>query len=237
MKSSSDEPPRGIFPLPQQSSSPNTNTLQNGFHDHVEEISTPILVVGGGPVGMLLAYTLSRRHDQPCTLVEASTSTTIYPKMEFTNGRSMEIYRQLGLARQLRDLGVPEHYPLNEIFTTGLGDEGKPILHWSRPSPAEIREKSRTVNDGTFPREPYLRCSQIPVEKWLKDLVVQEEYVQSFWGWKFTGLREMDDHVLSDIVSTDGRKMVIRSHYVVGCDGGGSLVRKLGGLSSKRKDL
>jgi hypothetical protein len=46
-----------------------------------EEIETPVLIVGGGPVGMLLAYTLSAYHGVSCVLAEQSSTTTKYPKM------------------------------------------------------------------------------------------------------------------------------------------------------------
>lgn len=49
-----------------------------------EEIETPVLVVGGGPVGMLLAYTLSAYHGVSCVLAEQSPTTTKYPKMACT---------------------------------------------------------------------------------------------------------------------------------------------------------
>lgn len=52
-----------------------------------EEIETSVLVVGGGPVGMLLAYILSAYWNVECTLVEQASTTTRYPKMEYTNHR------------------------------------------------------------------------------------------------------------------------------------------------------
>ena len=149
----------------------------------------------------------------------------------------MEIYKQLGLANQLREIGVPERYSLDEIITTGLADGCKPITRWERPSPEEVRRRSHECNDGTWPREPYLRCSQILVEKWLKGLVQNEEAVQSMFGWKLVGMKEDDDGVVSEIISNEGRRMRIRSQYVVGCDGGGSLVRKIMGVKAERKNL
>src|SRR5690348_6601972 len=70
------------------------------------DISTPILIVGGGPVGMLQALMLSRLHGQDCMVVEREHDTTTYPKMEYTNGRSMEIYRKMGLADEFRSLAT-----------------------------------------------------------------------------------------------------------------------------------
>ena len=56
-----------------------------------------VLIAGGGPVGLTLARDLARR-DITCMLVERNPSTTRHPKMDITNARSMELFRQLGLA-------------------------------------------------------------------------------------------------------------------------------------------
>jgi len=89
----------------------------------IEHARTPILIIGGGPVGSLLALSLSH-FDQPCTLVEASLTTTPWPKMEQINGRTMEILRILGLAEKLRNTkGVPKaDAPWTVLHYTGLGD-------------------------------------------------------------------------------------------------------------------
>jgi 2-polyprenyl-6-methoxyphenol hydroxylase-like FAD-dependent oxidoreductase len=89
----------------------------------IEHARTPILIVGGGPVGSLLALSLSHFH-QPCALVEASLTTTPWPKMEQINGRTMEVLRILGLAEKLRNTrGVPKaDAPWTVLHYTGLGD-------------------------------------------------------------------------------------------------------------------
>jgi beta-xylosidase len=88
-----------------------------------EHAHVPILIVGGGPVGSLLALSLSH-FNQPCTLVEASLTTTPWPKMEQINGRTMEVLRTLGLAEKLRNTkGVPKSdAPWTVLHYTGLGD-------------------------------------------------------------------------------------------------------------------
>lgn len=161
--------------------------------------------------------------------------------MEFTNGRSMEIYAQLGLASQLREIAVPEKYSFNEIITTGLSDHAgkRPVHVWERPSPEELRSRGKRVNDGTGSREPYMRCSQMVIEKFLKDFVEKEADVRGYFGWRFVGLEETKEGVVSEAVANDGtgRRMRIRSEYVVGCDGGGSAVRRAIGVKAERKDL
>jgi 2-polyprenyl-6-methoxyphenol hydroxylase and related FAD-dependent oxidoreductases len=88
-----------------------------------EHPHTPILVVGGGPVGSLLALSLSH-FNRPCTLVEASLTTTRWPKMEQINGRTMEVLRILGLAEKLRNTKgvVKADAPWTVLHHTGLGD-------------------------------------------------------------------------------------------------------------------
>ena len=149
----------------------------------------------------------------------------------------MEIYRRLGIADQLRAMGVDPESDLKELIATGLGKEGKLVTTWERPSPAEVERETTEKNDGTGPRETYVRCHQIPIERWLKDLVEGQSKCQSRWNCKFVGLEEHDDNVVSELETTDGKRIRVRSKYVVGCDGAGSLVRKSIGKESKRTDL
>jgi 2-polyprenyl-6-methoxyphenol hydroxylase-like FAD-dependent oxidoreductase len=97
----------------------------------IEHARTPILIVGGGPVGSLLALSLSHFH-QPCTLVEASLTTTPWPKMEQINGRTMEVLRILGLAEKLRNTrGVPKPMPHGQSsITLGLETWNLNFLVW-----------------------------------------------------------------------------------------------------------
>lgn len=92
---------------------------------------TDVLVVGGGPVGMVAAYQLALM-GQPCMLVEQNTLTTRWPKMEFTRSRSMELFRKMGLVDELREQGVPENFRFDEIFSTGYGEGGDRISLWVR---------------------------------------------------------------------------------------------------------
>ena len=74
-------------------------------------------------------------------------------------------------------------------------------------------------------------------EQWLKGLAESQSKCQSRWNCKFVGLEEGNDMVTSELETADGKKLRVRSKYVVGCDGPGSLVRKSIGKESKRTDL
>lgn len=66
---------------------------------------TPVLVIGAGPVGMLLALQLAANGTR-CTIVERNDDTSEYPKMELSNRRTMEVIAMLsrGLEQLHQDL-------------------------------------------------------------------------------------------------------------------------------------
>ena len=72
---------------------------ENGFPH-----TAPVTIVGAGPVGLVTAYTLAK-HGIRCNLIEKHVEATIWPKMDVTNARSMELLDRLGLAKEFRQIG------------------------------------------------------------------------------------------------------------------------------------
>ena len=77
-----------------------------------------------------------------------------------------------------------------------------------------------------MPREPYQRCSQVIFEAWLKPKLEADALVETYFGWKFESLVESDTHVECRLVHQTSRQHLVRSQYVIGCDGAGSKVRE-----------
>src|SRR5215210_9013582 len=121
----------------------------------------PVLVAGGGPVGMTVALEPARR-GVACMLVERNASTTRHPKMDITNGRSMELFRRLGVADALRAVAVPEENNFDVSWITGLS--GHELHRFRYPSVSEWRRLIRENNDGTMPAEAPMRVSQVEIE-------------------------------------------------------------------------
>lgn len=193
----------------------------------------PVLIAGGGPVGMTLARALAR-FGVRCLLVERQPATTRHPKMDITNGRSMELFRRLGLVDQLRAVAVPEENNFDVSWITTLTD--RELHRFRYPSVAEKRAEIRARNDGTQPREPAMRVSQVMIEPVLRDAIVGDPLVEARWGVAFEDFAQDADGVTCILrtVAT-GATETVRCDYLVGCDGGSSIVReKLGiGLSGK----
>ena len=87
-------------------------------------VSTSVLIVGAGPVGLAAAIELGHR-SIPCVLVERNPRVGYAPRAKTTNVRTREHLRRWGIADALRDaspLGVD--YPSNVVFCTRLGGPG-----------------------------------------------------------------------------------------------------------------
>ncbi|KAJ5100578.1 hypothetical protein N7456_006630 [Penicillium angulare] len=198
---------------------------------HRAQYDTDVLIVGAGPVGMLLAYQLDRLGIS-CIIAERNLETTKWPKMDLTNCRSMEILRVLGLADDYRAQAeaVSPDANFNSIFVTGLSSEGRLLADWKLPSVNEQREYIRTHNDGTQPAEPGQRCSQIIFEAWLKRLICSRSNVTTKAGWTYVNHVETNDEASAVFFDDIGATHTVRARYLVGCDGGSSKVRRSAGI-------
>jgi 2-polyprenyl-6-methoxyphenol hydroxylase-like FAD-dependent oxidoreductase len=98
------------------------------------------------------------------------------------------------------------------------------------PSVKEWRETIHSQNDGTQPAEPGQRCSQIIFEAWLKRKCLEQKLIDGRFGWKFQTFLEENAGVTSTFLDLDGKEHKVRSQYILGCDGGGSRVRRAAGI-------
>lgn len=195
----------------------------------------PVLVVGAGPVGMCAALMLAR-HGVPCVLVDQGFETSVHPKLDYVNSRSMEFFRQLGVAPDIRAAGVGYGHPADVIWSTGLA--GKPITTWELPSVAEQWRTIAERNDGTQPTEPSQRISQIDLEPVLRAHCRRSPLIELRCGLRFDTLDQDADGVTSHLVDTmNGRPVQLRSSYVIGCDGASSQVRGCLGIGEEGFDV
>ena len=184
--------------------------------------STDVLIVGAGPVGLTLALDLGRRGVR-CTLIERNEHAIQLPKMERCNGRTMEIYRRLGIAEAIRDAGLPREAPMDVFLATSLIDP--PLAHLPYPSVAAAKADIAEHNDGTRLLEPYQLISQYTLEPLLRTFVQALPSVAVRFGCELTSYTQDPDGVTAAV--TGG---TIRAQYLVGCDGGSSTVRKQAGI-------
>jgi 2-polyprenyl-6-methoxyphenol hydroxylase-like FAD-dependent oxidoreductase len=184
---------------------------------------TQVVIAGGGPVGMTLAYVLAH-YGVRSILLERNETTTRHPKMDITNSRSMELFRRVGLADKLRAVAVAESQPFDVSWITTL--TGEELHRFVYPSVAEFRERMLARNDGTMPSEPPMRVSQVIIEPVLKAAIDAHPLIDVRFGTAFEAF-EQDERGVSVTISSGE---TIRTDYLIGCDGGNSRVRELLGI-------
>jgi 2-polyprenyl-6-methoxyphenol hydroxylase-like FAD-dependent oxidoreductase len=183
----------------------------------------PVLIAGGGPVGMTLAKTLAL-FGVEVILVEKNPTTTRHPKMDITNSRSMELFRKLGLSQALREVAVSAANNFDVSWITSLS--GHELHRFRYPSVDDAMKQIREHNDGSQPVEPAMRVSQVAIEPVLKRAIETEPNVDVRFGVAFEDLEQRADAVIATVKHMDtGRTEQIKCKYLVGCDGGTSLVR------------
>jgi 2-polyprenyl-6-methoxyphenol hydroxylase-like FAD-dependent oxidoreductase len=200
-----------------------------------QTLDTPVLVAGGGPTGLVLASVLSH-YGINCVLVERNTHTTRFPKMDVTNGASMELLRRLGVDAEVRRVGVAPQHSFDVIFAPGL--DGPEITRWRLPSVDEEWATLRGSPDGARPGQPWQRCSQAIFEAVMMDRCRRDPLIDVRQGWRLEMCAQIGDAVEATVVDDTDDVLKIRASYLVGCDGASSAVRsELGIAMEGAKDI
>ena len=196
----------------------------------------PVVIAGAGPVGLTLALELER-HGVRTLIVERNQSTTTHPKMDITNGRSMELFRRLGVADRLRKIAIPGDRDMVVSWVTKL--DGWELTRFTYPSVDRRREQTRARNDGRGSLEPAMRVSQILLEPALRSVLENEaRHITVQYGCSLESFQQDRDGV--DVIlrdSSTGEPRTVRAGYLAGCDGAGSLARRGLGIGLDSADL
>jgi len=176
-------------------------------------------------VGLTLAVALGQRGVR-CTLIERKPEPQFLPKMERCNARTMEIFRRMGLAEKVRAAGLPADVPMDVYIVRALNLP--PLMHSPYPSVNEARRAIDACNDGSLPLEPYQLISQYTLEPLLKAVAGTLPSVTVRYDCAFESLQQDAAGVTAHTSAG-----VINAMYLVGCDGGGSMVRRQLGIELK----
>src|SRR5262245_41926617 len=182
-----------------------------------------VLIVGAGPTGLTLAIDLGRRGVRTL-VIEQKDAPQFLPKMERCNARTMEIYRRIGIVEQVRAAGLPAHCPMDIFIVLSLVEPA--LVHHVHPSVAAAKAQIAKSEDGNQPLEPYQLISQYTLEPLLKSIAETLPSVTVRYGCELVSFEQDGSSVTAQVKSSDGALSALRAAYMVGCDGGGSLVRR-----------
>ena len=119
----------------------------------------PVLIVGGGPVGLGLATDLGWRGIR-CLVVEQGDGTVAHPRANAENARTMEFFRRWGIADKVREAGTPADFPHTVIYLTSL--TGFEIARIERPG------HGGQAPNPISPERPQ-RCNQLWLDPILRE--------------------------------------------------------------------
>ena len=181
----------------------------------------PVLIVGGGPVGLALAGDLGWR-GVPCTLIEKTDGAIEQPKMDLVGIRTMEFCRRWGILDWVRDAPYPLDYPQDYIYVTGLNGyelarEPFPGRGFE-PCPPESPQKRERVPQDMF--DPILRR-----------FAERSPQVNLRYNCELISFTETADGVTARLRNTlTGAEEAVEAEFMAATDGGASTVRETLGI-------
>jgi 2-polyprenyl-6-methoxyphenol hydroxylase-like FAD-dependent oxidoreductase len=188
----------------------------------------PVLIVGGGPVGLALASELGWRGIR-CELIEQTDGIIATPKMNEVNIRTMEFCRRWGVADQVLSCPFPPDYPLDVAFVTSLA--GHELGRIARPARQDQKPEP-------YSPERLQACSQMWFDPILQNFAGAFPHVRLRYRNRLESFEPRERGVAARIVDlATGARECIEAEYLVGCDGAASAVRRELGIALEGETL
>jgi 2,4-dichlorophenol 6-monooxygenase len=178
---------------------------------------TDVLVVGAGPAGLTASALLARAGVKAIGITKYP-GTADSPRAHITNQRTAEVLRDLGVEDQLRQTAMPHELMATQIFATSFAG-----LELSRTSAWGAGIDRRADYAAASP-SPMTNIAQHKLEPIILEAAAKHRADIRF-NHELVDLQQDRDGVSARVVDrTNGREHEIRSKYLIGADGGRSVV-------------
>ena len=168
----------------------------------------PILIAGGGPVGVVLALSLARQ-GIPVRVFEAEARVNDMPRASTLHPATLEMLGALDLFEEVKARGLV----------------ARTFQFWDRPSNRVVAEFDHEVlkNDTAYPL--VIQCEQHKIATMCMERLRAFPHAEVRMSSRVQGLEQFDDRVEVTVEGPGGTER-ITGRYLVGADGGRSTVRK-----------
>ncbi len=181
-------------------------------------IEVPVLIVGGGPVGLTTSILLSR-FGVASRLVERHPGTAFHPKARNINMRTMEVFRQCGVEDTVRAAGLAIERTVYLIWAESLA---------GREIERRVPRRSNTFGDAPSAVRHCL-CAQDDLEPALRQYAESLAPGTIAFGTELTNFDQDATGVSATVRDADGERQ-IRAKYMIAADGARSRVRPALGI-------
>jgi 2-polyprenyl-6-methoxyphenol hydroxylase-like FAD-dependent oxidoreductase len=177
----------------------------------------PVLIIGGGPVGLALAGDLGWRGVR-CLLIEQSDGSIYQPRQDFVGVRTMEFCRRWGIVGAVEKSPYPRDYAQDNVYLTSLmgyelGRQRFPGIGEAKPPPESPQRRER--------------CPQNMFDPILRAFASSQTSVELRYRTRLLSFTQTADLVAAEVEdAASGRRYELKARYIAGCDGARSLVRE-----------
>lgn len=211
----------------------------------MKQITTSVLIVGAGPVGLSLAIDLGWR-GVACIVIDQSDGKFLLPRASGVTARTMEFCRRWGIRDAVLAAGFPLDLPLNNVFCTSLTG------HLLAIEPGYALQDQPPLD---FSPENKHRCPQDLYDPVLERAAARYDTVTIMRQCRLDGFTDQGSGVvarvsrLSEGIEYDFGKEIqmggeaalsptvepfeIRARFMVACDGANSGIRDALGIPSE----
>ncbi len=170
-------------------------------------ITTDVLIVGAGPTGLMLACQLAR-FGVKFEILDSKSGPTHESRALTVTSRSLEIYQQLGLDKQIMESSVG-------LSGFKVQNKGKVIA----------RARLGNIDTSLSDFNQVLTIFEQSKNESLLNNYLQQHKKQVLWNSNFLNYSRSNNNLVTSITTNDGN-LNIQCRYLIGCDGAGSQIRK-----------
>jgi 2-polyprenyl-6-methoxyphenol hydroxylase-like FAD-dependent oxidoreductase len=178
----------------------------------------PVVIVGGGPVGLSCAVELAHHGVASLVLERRPEVSQLRPRAKTTSARTMEHFRRWGIAGQIRQrAGLPVEWSDAAVFCTAL--TGREITRITGCFGLDLTGSDLVAEAGQQVAQPV-------VEEVLREKVTASELAGLAVGVQAVAAGQDDDGAWADVVDPAGASRRVTADWLIGCEGARSVVRE-----------
>jgi 3-(3-hydroxy-phenyl)propionate hydroxylase len=178
-----------------------------------ERTAKRVLIVGGGPVGSVLALAL-RQAGVPVVLIDQLAAPERDCRAASCHPPTIAILERLGLLAAGLDQGLVS-----------------PVFHYLDRVTGKLVGRFALPEMQAPPEHAYvLQWEQYKIADTIAERLAGDDGAEIRRSTTLTGIEQTADGVIATVRTGDGSEAKIEAAYLVGCDGGRSTVRKLSGI-------